>query len=47
MEWRHGTWQCARCRYKVGCCEGLTGECLEDSEPEATLAGMPRRDARS
>ena len=22
MEWRHGTWQCARCRFKLGCCEG-------------------------
>jgi hypothetical protein len=27
MEWRHGTWQCPRCRFKVGCCEGETGEC--------------------
>jgi hypothetical protein len=27
MEWRHGTFQCPRCRFKVGCCEGLTGEC--------------------
>ena len=22
MEWRHGTWQCAKCRFKLGCCEG-------------------------
>jgi hypothetical protein len=22
MEWRHGTWQCACCRFKLGCCEG-------------------------
>jgi hypothetical protein len=22
MEWRHGTWQCGRCRFKLGCCEG-------------------------
>ena len=22
MEWRHGTWQCPRCRFKLGCCEG-------------------------
>jgi hypothetical protein len=22
MEWRHATWQCPRCRFKVGCCEG-------------------------
>ena len=27
MEWRHGTFQCPRCRFKVGCCEGLTGDC--------------------
>ncbi len=22
MEWRHGTWQCGRCKFKLGCCEG-------------------------
>ena len=22
MEWRHATWQCARCHLKLGCCEG-------------------------
>jgi hypothetical protein len=22
LEWRHGTWQCNRCRFKLGCCEG-------------------------
>jgi hypothetical protein len=22
MEWRHQTWQCIRCRFKLGCCEG-------------------------
>jgi hypothetical protein len=22
MEWRHQTWQCPRCRFKIGCCEG-------------------------
>jgi hypothetical protein len=27
MEWRHQTWQCARCRFKIGCCEGDTAEC--------------------
>jgi hypothetical protein len=31
MEWRHGTFQCPKCRYKVGCCEGETGECRERS----------------
>jgi len=27
MEWRHQTWQCPMCRFKIGCCEGQTGEC--------------------
>lgn len=22
MEWRHQTWQCPRCAFKLGCCEG-------------------------
>ncbi|HEY6015387.1 MAG TPA: hypothetical protein VIU86_14935 [Gaiellaceae bacterium] len=22
MEWRHATWQCPRCKWKLGCCEG-------------------------
>ena len=22
MRWVHGTWQCPRCRFKLGCCEG-------------------------
>jgi hypothetical protein len=29
MEWRHGTFQCPRCRYKIGCCEGDTGDCRD------------------
>jgi hypothetical protein len=31
MEWLHGTWQCPRCRLKIGCCEGATGECTAES----------------
>ena len=27
MEWRHQTLECPRCRFKIGCCEGTTGEC--------------------
>ena len=27
MEWRHGTWQCPRCRLKLGCCEGEPQDC--------------------
>jgi hypothetical protein len=30
MEWRHATLQCPRCRFKIGCCEGPTGECVRD-----------------
>jgi hypothetical protein len=30
MEWRHGTLQCPRCRLKIGCCEGATGECRSE-----------------
>jgi hypothetical protein len=30
MEWRHGTFQCPRCRLKIGCCEGETGDCLPE-----------------
>jgi hypothetical protein len=29
MEWRHGTWQCPRCRFKLGCCEGEAGDCRD------------------
>ena len=29
MEWRHGTFQCPRCRLKIGCCEGETGDCRD------------------
>jgi hypothetical protein len=29
MEWRHGTFQCPKCRLKLGCCEGETAECRE------------------
>jgi len=35
MEWRHGTLQCPRCRFKLGCCEGLTGECRESAPTRA------------
>jgi len=30
MEWRHGTWQCPRCRFKIGCCEGATNDCTPE-----------------
>jgi len=30
MEWRHGTWQCSRCRLKLGCCEGEPQSCRSE-----------------
>ncbi len=36
-EWRHGTWQCPRCRFKLGCCEGDDPAACEPP----TAAGRP------
>jgi hypothetical protein len=33
MEWRHSTWQCGRCRFKLGCCEGDPQTPCEAPEP--------------
>ena len=38
MEWRHQTWQCPRCRFKIGCCEGDSCEASDSAG-----AGTPRR----
>jgi hypothetical protein len=27
MDWRHQTWQCPRCSFKLGCCEGEPQSC--------------------
>ena len=27
MDWRHQTWQCPRCAFKLGCCEGEPQSC--------------------
>jgi len=35
MEWRHGTWQCPRCRFKLGCCEGEPQSCFTSSSQQA------------
>jgi hypothetical protein len=43
MEWRHQTWQCPRCRFKVGCCEGETGELCA---PRARYAGPSSTQSR-
>jgi len=40
MEWRHGTWQCPRCKLKLGCCEGLP--CHGDEEA-GDRDGEPQR----
>jgi len=29
MDWRHQTWQCPRCRFKLGCYEGEAGDCRD------------------
>jgi hypothetical protein len=44
MEWRHGTWQCPRCRFKLGCCEGEPQSSCEAPEPADTrqIASSPR-----
>jgi hypothetical protein len=36
MEWRHQTWQCPRCRFKLGCCEG---EACESEAPRRRYTG--------
>ncbi len=46
MEWRHGTYQCPRCRFKVGCCEGLTGEC-RDLTPRSDAGSVSLASSRS
>jgi hypothetical protein len=33
MEWRHGTWQCPRCKFKLGCCEGEPQTNCEQAVP--------------
>jgi len=47
MEWRHATWQCARCRFKLGCCEGEpqsaggTSACATPELPPPALSAPP------
>jgi len=35
MAFVHGTWQCPRCKYKLGCCEGEAQTNCE-AQPVAT-----------
>ncbi|HEY4349285.1 MAG TPA: hypothetical protein VGM80_17040 [Gaiellaceae bacterium] len=43
MEWRHGTWQCGRCRFKLGCCEGepQTMDCAAEPAEAGVRAAPP------
>jgi hypothetical protein len=43
MEWRHQTWQCPRCRFKLGCCEGACGETAAEAEAAPARAPEPAR----
>ena len=43
MQWLHQTWQCPRCRFKLGCCEG--GEPCEVAADSAPRAHAARRAA--
>jgi len=36
MKWIHGTWQCPRCRFKLGCCEGEPQAGLSEAEAAAS-----------
>jgi len=44
MRWVHGTWQCPRCRFKLGCCEGDVGEaaCLPHETPAQARPPLAR-----
>jgi hypothetical protein len=39
MQWLHQTWQCGRCRFKLGCCEG---ECPSDERRVASVSVAAR-----
>ena len=47
MEWRHQTWQCPRCRFKLGCCEGETAELCEPRPRYAAFSSTQSRVSRS
>ena len=47
MEWRHQTWQCPRCRFKLGCCEGETPELCEPRPRYAAFSSTQPRVSRS
>ncbi len=41
MEWRQGTWQCPRCRFKLGCCEGEARVLEGGGYAETISTGVP------
>ncbi len=43
MEWRHQTWQCVACRFKLGCCEGDCGEVYAGSGGETSSSSTQSR----
>jgi hypothetical protein len=45
MEWRHQTWQCSRCRFKLGCCEGEPQSCSQETRALAKPARAPNGSA--
>ena len=45
MEWRHETWQCPRCRFKLGCCEGEPQSCAAEPLRPARGAELEVADA--
>jgi len=36
MGWLHQTWQCPRCRFKLGCCEGEAQTCYQPGSEAAS-----------
>jgi hypothetical protein len=42
MAFVHGTWQCPRCRFKLGCCEGEPQNCA-DLPVERSAVETPAR----
>ena len=42
MAWVHGTWQCPRCKFKLGCCEGEPQNCA-DVAPDRLRVETARR----
>ena len=46
MDWRHGTWQCSRCGFKLGCCEGEPQTACDVPAASVPSRGRRRRSPR-